>query len=116
MTLFTDRVQSGVEHAMTAVSLRQRVTADNLANAMTPGYRAQRVDFEGSLADAMRAGRPESAATSLRTTSDAPKLDGNNVDLEEEVTEQLRTGLQYQALVQAANHKLNLLRTAIEGR
>ncbi len=116
MTLFTDRVQSGIEHALSGTSMRQRVTADNLANAMTPGYAAQRVEFEGSLASALRAGRPETMATTVRSSTQAPKLDGNNVDVEEEVTEQLRTGLQYQALVEAATHKLALLRTAIEGR
>ena len=116
MTLFTDRVESGVERALSAVSLRQRVTADNLANAMTPGYTAQRVEFEGSLAAAMEAGRPELAGATVVNSSAAAKLDGNNVDVEVEVIEQQRTGLQYQALVEAANVKLGLLKTAIEGR
>lgn len=116
MTLFTDPVQSGIERALVGVSLRERVTADNIANAMTPGFRAQRVDFESSLAQAMRAGRPDRAAITIRDTADAGKLDGNNVNLEDEVSEQTRGGLQYQALVAAANHKLGLLKTAIESR
>jgi flagellar basal-body rod protein FlgB len=114
--MFTDGVTSGLERALSAVSLRQRVTADNLANTMTPGYTAKRVDFEASLGAAMQAGRPNDVAVTIRRTTDAAKLDGNNVNIEEEVTEQLRTGLQYQALVEAANHKLGLLKTAIETR
>lgn len=114
--MFTDRVESGIERALQGASLRQRVTADNLANAMTPGYTARRVDFETSLGEAMRSGRPGDAAVTLRRTTDAPKLDGNNVAVEDEVIEQQRTGLQYQALVEAANHKLGLLKTAIESR
>ena len=116
MTLFTDRVEGGIERALQGVSMRQRVTADNIANAMTPGYTAKRVAFEASLASAMRAGRPGSAQVQVSTTSDAPKLDGNNVSIEDEVIEQQRSGLQYQALVEAANHKLGLLKSAIESR
>ncbi len=114
--MFTDRVESGIERALSGVALRQRVTAHNLANAMTPGFTAQRVDFESSLAEAMSQGRPASAPLTVSRTTEAAKLDGNNVDVEVEVTEQQRSGLQYQALVAAANHKLGLLRTAIEGR
>ena len=116
MTLFTDRVESGLERALGAVALRQRVTAGNLANAMTPGYVAQRVDFEASLAAALRDGRPEAATATVVNSTAAGKLDGNNVDLETEVTEQQRSGLQYAALVEAANVKLGLLKAAIEGR
>lgn len=116
MTLFTDRVESGIERALQGVSMRQRVTADNLANAMTPGYTAKRVAFEAQLGEAMRTGRAASAPVSVEHTTDAPKLDGNNVNIEQEVIEQQRTGLQYQALVEAANHKLGLLKTAIESR
>lgn len=113
MSLFTDTVQGGVERALDAVSLRQRVTGDNIANAMTPGYGAQRVDFEASLSAAMRSGRPGEAPMTVRGTGEAARLDGNNV--EQEMAEEMRSGLQYQALVEAANHKLGLLKTAIQG-
>ena len=53
MTLFTDRVTAGIESALDSVSLRQRVTADNIANMNTPGFKASRVEFENSLASAM---------------------------------------------------------------
>lgn len=116
MSIFTDRVQATVERALDSSQLRQKVTADNIANAMTPGYRAQRVDFEASLASALRAGRPEDGRAVVRDSGGAPRLDGNSVRIEDEVREQMKTGLQYQALVEAASHKLALLRTAIEGR
>lgn len=116
MTLFTDRVQSTVERALDGTTLRQKVTADNIANAMTPGYRAKRVDFEASLASALKAGRPQEAGPVVRDSGYAPRIDGNSVRIEDEVQEQMKTGLTYQALVEAANSKLGLLRTAIEGR
>jgi len=117
MTLFTDRVQATVEHALDGTSLRQRVTADNISNAMTPGFRAKRVDFEASLASALKAGRPQNAVTTVRDSGLAARVqDGNSVRMEDEMQEQMKTGLTYQALVEAANHKLGLLRTAVQGR
>ena len=117
MTLITDRVQSTVERALDGTSLRQQVTADNIANAMTPGFRAKRVDFEASLASALKAGKPQDALTVVRDSGLPARVqDGNSVRIEDEVQEQMKTGLQYQALVEAANHKLGLLRTAIQGR
>ena len=116
MTLFTDAVQGGLERALDATSLRSRVTADNLANAMTPGYKARRVEFEGALADAMRTGRPENAAVSVVDAGTPVREDGNSVLVEEETMQQMRTILQYQALVEATSYKFGLLRSAIEGR
>jgi len=116
MSLFTDPVQSAVERALDGTALRQRVTADNIANAMTPGYRAQRVRFEAALGRALDAGRPEAAVVQVHDSGAVARLDGNNVAMEDEVVDQVKTGLQYQALVEAASHKLGLLRIAIEGR
>ena len=116
MTLFTDAVQGGLERALDATSLRSQVTADNLANAMTPGYKARRVEFEGALAAAMRSGRPESADVSVVDAGTPVREDGNSVLVEEETMQQMRTSLQYQALVEATAYKFGLLRSAIEGR
>ena len=114
MTLFTDGVQSALERAMDGVALRQRVMSQNVSNAMTPGYRAQRVEFEGALADALRTGSsPEAVTPSVVGTGAAPREDGNNVDLETEATGLMRSGLQFEALVQAVNYRHNVMRTAV---
>jgi len=116
VTLFTDNIQSGLERALDAVSLRQRVTSDNLANAMTPGYRAQRVDFENALAGAIASGDPASSPVAVRDAGNPAREDGNSVIVEDEAATLMRSGLQYQALVEATTYKLGLLRTAISGR
>lgn len=115
MTLFTDPVESGLERALDGLSMRQQVTAQNIANAMTPGYHAQQVDFEASLADAMSAGDPASAQITVTDAGGTPRSDGNTVSMETETTTLLRTGLQYQAALDAVNYKLGVLRIAIEG-
>ncbi len=114
MTLFTDGVQSALERAMDGVALRQRVMSQNVANAMTPGYQAQKVEFEGALADALRTGSsPADVTPDVTGTGAAAREDGNNVDLETEATGLMRSGLQFEALVQAVNYRHNVLRAAV---
>jgi flagellar basal-body rod protein FlgB len=121
MALFTDGTTSAIERALDGVALRQKITADNIANVATPGYRAQRVDFEKALANAVNDAdgheiKPDDVATAIVDANTAQREDGNTVNLEGETTSLVKSGLQYDALVNAINFKLGLLRTAIEGR
>ena len=114
MTLFTDGVQSALERAMDGVMLRQRVAAQNVANVMTPGFTAQQVSFEDNLAAALSGGLDPGRASLDVTASSAPADErGNNVDLVSENTTLMRSGLQYEALVQATNYRFTVLKTAL---
>ena len=114
MDLFTDGVQRALERAMDGVALRQRVSAQNIANVMTPGYHAQRVTFEDDLATALARGKDPSA-TELTVGDSGGQVNenGNSVDLAEESTSLMRSGLQYEALVQATNYRFSVLRSAL---
>ena len=113
--LFDDAVSTALSRALDGTALRQRVSADNIANVMTPGFQARRVDFEQALSSAMRAGRPSTAEATVRTTADASREDGNNVQLEDETASLMQSGLQYQAVAQAVTFKHNLLKSALRG-
>lgn len=113
--LFEDATTVALTRALDATALRQRVTSDNIANVMTPGFTARRVDFERALGEAVRSGRPGSAQASVVPTSAAAREDGNNVVLEEELGGLMRAGLQYQAVAQAVSFKHSLLRAAVRG-
>ena len=115
MELFTDTVTSAVERALDGVARRQRVTANNIANVATPGFRASRVAFEEDLADAVRRGAPNSVEASVIDAGSPARIDGNNVVLEDETQIMVTSGLQYEALVQALNYKLSVLRAAVGG-
>ena len=115
MELFTDRVSAGVERALDGVAEQQRMTAANIANASTPGYRAQRVSFQDSLASALADGvDPRSAAFRTTDAGTPTDLSGNTVQLEDEIAAQQREGLQYQALAQAMTFKLGLWQKALD--
>src|SRR5205085_10724307 len=48
MTMIEDRTMTALHSALTGLSERQRVTADNIANINTPGFLAGRTDFESA--------------------------------------------------------------------
>ena len=115
MGLFDDGASLAIGSALDSVALRQRVSADNIANAMTPGYRAQKVDFESALQSAVASGDPGAATASVSDTDAAAREDGNNVEIDAETMTLSKADLQYQALTQAMNFKLSVLSTALKG-
>jgi flagellar basal-body rod protein FlgB len=112
--LFTDTTTWALEHALNAVAERQRAAANNVANAATPGFRSKRVDFEESLARALRSDSTDAQIT-VRRANTPPGINGNDVSLEEESSLLLRTEILYEALIAAENYKLGLIRTATRG-
>lgn len=108
-----DPLLSMVEYTMNGLQLRLDTVAHNVANANTPLYRSQRVDFEGQLARALQAGRPAPAAAPVPTGGeDLPDNAGNSVSLENELVEMTKTGLERQVMVSSFNYKLDLLKAA----
>lgn len=116
MALFTDRVTSGIETALDAVSLRQQISANNIANMNTPGFKASRVEFEANLSRAMATGDPSRSRASVVAAQTAESPDGNTVNMADEQAILVKSGLHFDALVHALNYKFSTLRTAIQGR
>ena len=107
---------------------KQTVSLDNIANNDTPGYKARYVTFEDqlkkNLVAADKSGQNnrrslakgiERSGFSVHNTDDAARLDGNNVQVEAENTELVRSYLQYQYQVQSINSDISRLRIAIKG-
>ena len=113
MDFLSDVTTSGLERALQGLTARQTATAANIANAQTPGYRAQRVTFEDSLATAMDTGNPSGAQIDTVDAGTPASITGNTVQLDSEVSDLQKEGLQYQAVAQAVSFKYALLRTAI---
>jgi flagellar basal-body rod protein FlgB len=110
---FSDPVGSVLNAALDGVALRQRVTADNIANVDTPGYRASSVDFETSLRAAIAAGDPQAAAPAELSATDTPVgPNDNNVDLRKETLAAVQSQFQYQILTRATTDRYTLIKTA----
>lgn len=98
--------------ALDALSLRQRVIADNVANVQTPGYQAKRVQFEAALASAVSQGNGRVSAH-IATSLEPTREDGNNVNLDTEVVSNIDTNLRYQLATRAMDGKFSMLRAAM---
>ena len=107
----------GVLHAaLRGLSLRQRTIADNIANIETPRFLAGTVDFESHLRDAVREGRAPVDAPSTARSLQPTRIDGNNVNLDQETLSAQETGLRYELTITALTNKYNGLRAAIGNR
>lgn len=98
--------------ALDALSLRQRVIADNIANVQTPGYQAKRVEFENALSAAVSGGTGVVSARTL-TSLEPTREDGNNVNLDTEVLSNIDTNLRYQLATRAVDGQFAAMRTAM---
>jgi len=113
---------SDLQRAMTQTTQRHALIVNNLANVNTPGYKRKDMDFGIVLEEEMQKG-PEAIDRALNETfgglqdETSIRLDGNNVDLEREVTALAETELRYQALTDLANSYFSGLKNVIrEGR
>ena len=106
-----------VEYALRGLTARADVRAHNLANVNTPNFRAQRVDFESSLADALRTG-DLAGARGFETTADPnlPGPNGNTVSSEGELVGQMKDNLLRSAMINSLNFKAQAMRSAIGRR
>lgn len=103
-----------LQFALDGSSAEQSAVAGNLANAETPGYRAQDVSFEQSLQNALANGGTASVSES---PSAAPAgTDGNNVSIATELVEGEQSALEFQALTHSLNAQFRLISGATGGR
>ncbi len=116
MQIFTDRTMAALQAGLTGEAQRQRVTAHNVANINTPGFRAQRVEFEDSLSRALSSGGSAPVSISKREATPYWSLNDNTVSLEDETALLVKSGLHFEAMVQAVNAKFGLISTAIGTR
>jgi flagellar basal-body rod protein FlgB len=108
-----------VRMALDGVSMRQLVTANNIANANTPEYAPLRLNFEEQLASAARdaqAHRRVDPAGLLPVVS-TDRTPGAKVQLDTEAAQMAQDVLHYQALLRALREQMDILQSAInDGR
>lgn len=118
-------------HAKALVARDQRASqlANNLANANTPNYKAQDVDFSEVLAANSAGGAQKIDVTSpqhISTNADFSahlkyrvsaqmSLDGNTVDKDLETTEFARNSLNYHASLSFLDNKIKSMMLVLKG-
>lgn len=128
-----DRILTGktqlIEDALKMASLRQKLIASNLANIETPGYRAQDLKFFDYLkaidhdsaelkSTNPRHFRSSKSGNELKPREDllgVEKPDGNNVDLDIEMSKLKFTKSYYQTASSLLKHKFQMIMSVIKG-
>lgn len=127
-----DKTMQALQAAMKFRQLKQEVHAANIANAETPNYKAQKLDFEEALARALDTDGQMNMATSNSKHFNVgnggfdnlePEIyddpngvvnpNGNTVDRDKELAEMAENKLLYDASVQLINKKFGLLKYTV---
>lgn len=122
-----------LETGLDGSSMRQKVLSNNIANVDTPNFKRSDVDFQQILGEAM--GEPgvqlplkvtspqhlqgvSSSAQSgvIRDGNNTFRNDGNNVDIDREMSNVAENGIYYNSVTQALTSQLGHLRMVIEGK
>ena len=130
-TITSDRAMRTAQFALNGLVKQEEIIGQNLANVDTPGYHARTADFQSALQSALNKNESlalnttqvghislgdDNAAMSLSLRQGgSERADGNNVDIDVEMTQMTETQVNYQALTQLASMKLSLLKPLASG-
>jgi flagellar basal-body rod protein FlgB len=111
-------------------SERQQVLSANIANADTPGYKAQDFDFSRALGEAMSKPAVNAGITDPRhipvgplagsptlqyRTASQPSVDGNTVEMDAERAQFADNAIRYEATLRMLNGQIKSMMSAISG-
>ena len=117
-----------LDKAADASWLRNEVINNNIANATTPNYKRQDVQFESYLMTALAGENSLDESVASIDLSDITattyteyaglsyRMDGNNVDIATENVELAKNQLRYNTLVDALNKEFNGIKTVLTSK
>ena len=122
MNIGIDKSSTLLEKMLDVSSVKHKVIANNIANVNTPGYKKMEVSFSDQLEKALN----ESAMNKFDTlqpkiviskedTTETARNDGNNVDMDKEVSSLVKNTLTYSIYTQLLAKKYEGIKSAIEG-
>jgi flagellar basal-body rod protein FlgB len=129
--LLNNNSLSTLKKAVEVYAKRHQVTAQNISNVQTRGYRTQELKFEDLINGAnhrlqgqktheghLSLGKRDLGSAQAELTETESNFDNgtNNVDIDQEMTELATTDLSYRLATRLLSMKYNGLRTAIKGR
>lgn len=108
-----------LEKMLDVSAIKHKVIANNIANVNTPGYKKMEVSFSDQLekvikdtsVDKFDALQPKIVITGK---DESVRNDGNNVDMDKEISALMKNTLSYSVFSQLFAKKMELVKTAIE--
>ncbi|MFC4023157.1 flagellar basal body rod protein FlgB [Oceanobacillus longus] len=129
MNLFGGTINK-LEQSLDYATAKNNAISNNISNADTPGYKSQEVTFKSALNDALssslQAKRTNEKHIPFNSTQNFPyriatnsnttyNHNGNNVDIDKEMTELAKNQIYYNGVVDRINGKFGSLQTVIRG-
>jgi len=124
----SDATYDLLKKSLDASALRGKVIANNIANINTKNYKELSVSFEDTLngnmnADTLKTDNSKHIQTASasgeisvqRDENTSMRQDGNNVDIDLEMSNQAANELMYDALVSQVNSKISLTSYVVGG-
>lgn len=114
---------------------RQKVLANNIANADTPGFKARDIDFSKTLQKAVKGGLDGGAGLKMKTTSDRHfqgslsgasaaslkyrvpdqvSMDGNTVDMDRERSQFADNNIRHEASLKMLSSSISRIKSAMQ--
>jgi len=105
-----DATISNLERYMDLLSSRQKLVASNIANADTPGYKTQDIDFQSEFMSLTNGQQPQTVdAQGL-----VEKPDGNNVSMDREARLLAENAMRFNMASTLVRSQLKTVREAID--
>jgi flagellar basal-body rod protein FlgB len=107
-----------LQQALVGASKRQSALSANIANANTPGYLRQDVDFQDALAGVVDGGgdpRSLHFEPAPDRTAGPVRADGNTVDTDTEMASLAQNSMFYQAIVAIQRSRFHELESVVKG-
>ncbi|WP_087972914.1 flagellar basal body rod protein FlgB [Oceanobacillus rekensis] len=129
MKLFSGTINK-LEHSLDYATAKNNAISTNISNADTPGYKSQEVTFKNALNDALSSSlqakrtsekhlpfdKSHHSSYQVVTNSNTTyNHNGNNVDIDKEMTELAKNQIYYNGVVDRINGKFGSLQTVIRG-
>ncbi len=124
MDLFNSFTFRLLEEGESALWQRQQVIAQNITNADTPGYKSKTLDFQTLLQQkcdsplhhyaAKQQNQPLLQVRVRQNNNTSRRLDGNNVDRDQENVELARAQIQYNYVLQRITGSIKRVNSVIE--
>ncbi|HWJ41674.1 MAG TPA: flagellar basal body protein [Candidatus Limnocylindrales bacterium] len=106
-----DGITSSLERYMDLLSARQKVVASNIANADTPGYKSQDIDFQFEFMSLAKGEHPQT----IQAQGLTEKTDGNNVNLDREARLLAENQMRFNLASVLVRGQLKSVQEAIQG-
>jgi flagellar basal-body rod protein FlgB len=108
-----DGMSANLARYLDLLSTSQKLVASNIANADTPGYRTQDVDFQFEFMSLVKGQQPQV----VQPKGLAEKPDGNNVNLDREARMLAENAIRFNLASTLLHNQFKAVHTAIqEGR